>query len=339
VKVVMALLVRDEADILDAHVAYHLNAGVDLIVATDHASRDGSREILESYEREGHVRLIREAGEQTRRSAWMTRMARLAAAEHEADWVLLSDADEFWWPREGSLEEVLAAVPETYGSLHAVIRPFVPVPADGRLFAERMTLRLAPSAPVDGTAAPFRPAAKPALRASPHVVVGPGDRELSGLAGPHFGWSPIELLHFPLRSPEQCAREHPGEQASSLWDRAVVDEVARGRGLADGSLVSDTRLRDALRMLVGETEAREGELRRLVTPRAGSRLVFPRPSLADDAGYAVEAAVLREAMVVGAVRHLDQLERRLSSLESARKAGPLRRRRFSPRPRPRSGTP
>ena len=80
-KLVMTLLVRDEADIVDAQIAFHLAAGVDLVIATDNRSEDGTTEILERYEREGRLRLIREPGDDLRQSEWLTRMARIAATD------------------------------------------------------------------------------------------------------------------------------------------------------------------------------------------------------------------------------------------------------------------
>jgi hypothetical protein len=41
-KIVMTLLVRDEADIVDEHISFHLAAGVDFIVASDNGSSDGT---------------------------------------------------------------------------------------------------------------------------------------------------------------------------------------------------------------------------------------------------------------------------------------------------------
>ena len=102
------------------------------MIATDNASCDGTTEILERYERAGHLRLLREPGDQVRQAEWVTRMARLAATEHDADWVINSDADEFWWPRGGSLKDVLAAVPARYGVVRGCWRHFLPVPTTAR---------------------------------------------------------------------------------------------------------------------------------------------------------------------------------------------------------------
>src|SRR5919106_5144173 len=111
-RLVMTLLARDEADIVDAQIAFHLGAGVDFVVATDNRSEDATTEILERYEREGHLHLIREPGDDLRQSEWVTRMARIAATQFGADWILNTDADEFWWPRNGSFRELFATVPE-----------------------------------------------------------------------------------------------------------------------------------------------------------------------------------------------------------------------------------
>lgn len=59
-KFVMTLRARDEADVIDARIAFHLGAGVDFVVATGHRSEDGTTEILEYYARDGYLHLIRE---------------------------------------------------------------------------------------------------------------------------------------------------------------------------------------------------------------------------------------------------------------------------------------
>jgi hypothetical protein len=338
-KLVVTVLARDEADVIDAQVAFHLNAGADLVIATDNASRDGTTEILESYAREGCLHLIREPAEGLRQGEWVTRMARLAATEFGADWVINTDADEFWWPRGRSLKDVLAAVPDEYGVVNAFWRSFVPRPDDGRFFAERMTTRLAAAAPINDPRSFYRPVTKVAHRADPSVIVGRGNHDLvrsdlDTLAT----WHPLEVLHFPLRSGEQWARKvHlQGEAFTKHIARAgtgyhltsydalqegriedqhgsmVVGDEALERGVADGTLVTDTRLRDVLRSL-----RREGSTaRRFALPsERTAELPFEQPSLADEAAFAAEAAALDEAYVVRVQRRLDNLERRLESLE------------------------
>jgi Glycosyl transferase family 2 len=330
-KLVVTVLARDEADVIDAQVAFHLNAGADLVIATDNNSQDGTTEILRAYEREGCLHLIHEPAEGLRQSEWVTRMARLAATEFAADWVINTDADEFWWPRGESLKEVLAAVPKRYGVVEAFWRTFVPRPDDGEFFAELMTARLAQQAPINDPSSFYRPVTKVAHRADPQVVVGRGNHGLVGSALlPLRTWHPLEVLHFPLRSRAQWQRkvelqgvaftehiERAGtgyhlkgydalqsgrieEQHSSL----VVDDEALTRGLEHGTLAVDTRLRDALRTLRTDTGF-----------AVGRPLAFPPLNLADDATYAAEAAVLGEADVIRVERRIDALEQRLRALE------------------------
>jgi Glycosyl transferase family 2 len=338
-KFVLTVLARDEADVIDAQIAFHLNAGVDFVIATDNASQDGTTEILESYAREGCLHLIREPAEGLRQAEWVTRMARLAATEHGADWVINSDADEFWWPRGGSLKEMLEAVPPRYGIVQGFWRSFVPRPDDDAFFAERMTVRLSQRAPINDPTSVYRPVIKVAHRADPQVTVGRGNHALvDSRLTPLTTWHPLEVLHFPLRSRAQWARkvELQGEAFTKHIERAgtgyhlksydalqsgrideqhsalVVDDDALARGLDDGTLVTDTRLRDVLR----ELRLEDGGPRRFALPtERPPSLTFPPPTLADDAAYAVEAAVLAEADVIRVERRMDALEQRLRGLE------------------------
>jgi glycosyl transferase family 2 len=334
-KLVVTVLARDEADVIDAQVAFHLNAGADLVIATDNNSQDGTLEILRAYEREGCLHLIREPAEGLRQSDWVTRMAQLAATEFGADWVINTDADEFWWPRGGSLKEVLAAVPERFGIVEAFWRSFVPRPDDGQFFAERMTARLSQHAPINDPTSFYRPVTKVAHRADPQIVVGRGNHGLVGSRLlPLRTWHPLEVLHFPLRSGTQWRRkvelqgvaftEHIEREGTGYHLKGydalksgrieeqhaalVIDDETLSRGLADGTLVVDTRLRDALHTL-----RKDGyEPRRFVVGRG---LSFADLTLEDDARYAVEAAVLDEADAVRVERRVDALERRLRAVE------------------------
>ncbi len=322
---VMTLLARDEADIVEQWLAFHLNAGADFVVATDNNSTDGTTDVLERYARDGQLRLIREPGDDLRQNEWVTRMARLAATEHGADWVINSDADEFWWPRGASLARVLDAIPPRYGTVGAFLRTFAPRPDGGGSFAERLTVRFSALAPIQDPASLYKPIRKVIHRGHPEITLTRGNHAVvDSPFDPLRGWFPIEVLHFPLRSRAQC--EHKARLQGNAWkqisrtptayhaqmfealDRGTMDEYYASqvvsdeeveRGVASGRLVVDTRLRDALRQI----ESGSGPL------------VFETPTLVDEATYAVEAAALGEADVVRLQRRLDELEHRLATVE------------------------
>ena len=343
----MTLLVRNEADIVDAQIAYHLNAGVDLVIATDNRSEDGTTEILERYAHAGCLHLLHEDGDDMRQDEWVTRMARLAATEFEADWVIDSDADEFWWPRGGSLKEVLAAIPERYGIVRGCWRHFVPRPDDGEVFYERMTVRLTTPAPPGDMRTIFHAHQKIAHRGDPFVRVERGNHDVDGPGlEPLRAWHPIDVLHFSLRSSAQLERKSRGGWERSpdyvpaphqrllieagvegrldrFLDAFVVSDEALDAGLADGTLVLDTRLRDALRTL----RKPEGGFR---LPDDGTRLPFGPPDLGEAAAHAAEASMLVGVDgIVRAEERTEALEKRLELLEgrALRGVGATRRER------------
>ncbi len=329
-KLVMTLLVRDEADIVDAQIAFHLDAGIDLVVATDNRSQDGTTEILERYAREGHLHLVREPGEDLRQSEWVTRMARFAATELGADWILNADADEFWWARGGDFRELFAAVPRRFGVVRGAWRNFVPRPDDDRLFAERMTARLC--------MASFHPHPlsihfKSAHRAAPDVRIGRGNHEAFGTGLVALrGWYPIEILHFPVRSLAHCMRKYvtqfvalernaekgiPGHMADAyrayregrleeFYAPLVVGERELARRVELGELAIDTRLRDRLAALGF------GDQGDAAAPAS-------QASLTEAAAWAGEYSALQESDL-GLVysRRIDAFERRLSALGGRR---------------------
>ena len=328
----MTLLVRDERDIVEEHLAFHLAAGVDEVIVTDHASTDGTEEILARYESDGRVRVLREPEGPFRQREWVTGMARLAATEHGADWVINGDADEFWWPRGGSLQEVLAAVPRRYGIAQSFVRHFVPVRDDGRPFHERMTL---PAQPDGADQRPCQPVAAVPEGRPPRV---PRDRARRGrarrplrrapaaarlvsdrvppLPSPHAGAGRAEGARLGRRGREVLrlrgraagagdgVPRAPVRGRGERLGRRVLRRRSRSRaedaetGVAAGLLAEDTRVRDAIRVVAD-----------------GGAPTFPRPSTLETAAFAVEAAVLAEADVVRTQRWLDDLERRLAAVE------------------------
>jgi Glycosyl transferase family 2 len=291
-RLVMNLVVRDEEELLATNLDYHLAQGVDFVLVTDHESRDATPEILADYVGRGVARVFREGGEALDQGTWVTRMARLAAVEHEADWVLNNDTDEFWWPLAGTLKDMLALVPERYGQLTVPRRNFIPRPGNGP-FWERMVVREASSQNLIGQE--LEPNA--IHRARPDVVVDHGNHWVSGpgmQAAPRFLL--IEVLHFPARTYEQFERkvEHQGSGYGTLPDRppdvgrdqltvfevhrrgglrdwfdeAMLDKERIEAGLASGELVVDSRLERFMTGLSrGDAPPRESPAQRLAVRR------------------------------------------------------------------------
>lgn len=216
--VALALTTHDDVETADACVSFHLNLGVDLVLAADRGSSDGTAELLQAYAREGALRLL--DGAETR-----ARMAELAAAEG-ADWVLHASGHEFLWPRGADLVELLAAIPPRYKVVRGLVRTFPPLVSDDSL--ERRVLRLTTDAELEDARGSSRPVLRVAHRTVRGVVVDPDAVAPGARLVPLRGWYPIEVLRFPA---DESARDH-------------------------GALVRDSRLHDALGRLRGRAKDR-----------------------------------------------------------------------------------
>jgi Glycosyl transferase family 2 len=276
VKLVMTLLVRDEQDIIGEHLDFHLAQGVDQVIVTDNGSEDATLEILREYEARGEASVIHEPSDDYSQGKWVTRMARMAAADLGADWVINSDADEFWWPRSGTLASTFEGLDDSVGVVVARRTNFVPQPEDDRPFWERMTVRERES--LNPVGKPLPP--KLAHRAHPDVTVVQGNHRVRGPElGGHLDDGSVEILHFPMRSYAQFEnkivkggaayarnRELPEKigrtwrRLYAAWERGELpahyeESVVSDPGRED--LIADTRLRDYLRVLRLRTAATE----------------------------------------------------------------------------------
>lgn len=118
-KLIMTLVVRDEADILETQLRYHRAQGVDFFLVLDHRSLDNTREQLMDYEDKGWLKWFAIDQLQRDQGRWVTALAQRACREYGADWVINNDADEFWWVSQGNLKDYLAAIPAAYRLVYA----------------------------------------------------------------------------------------------------------------------------------------------------------------------------------------------------------------------------
>lgn len=284
VKLVMTLVVRDVEDILEANLEFHFQQGVDFVIVTNHASADRTPAILDRYSKSGRVMVIDEPGGPFQQATWVTRMARLAATDLAADWVVNNDCDEFWCHDELTLKAFLETVPADVGVVTARRVNFLPVPETSEPFYRGMVVRERRSWNVYEGGEALQ--SKVCHRASAHVHVAPGNHRVRGdpALTPMSG-VPLVILHYPFRSYWQF--EHKivmgtealdGSEAApgayGTW-RRLYAEYRKGRlhehyerqlltpeqkaaGLADGSLVEDRRVELVLAPILDTCDVVEG---------------------------------------------------------------------------------
>ena len=283
--------VRNEADIIDLNLRYHLRHGVDRFFIIDNGSTDGTTRHLARFGRDSRIQWTRDEGDWHQADA-LTELAR-TASRAGADWVMSIDADEFWFPSGGtrSLKQALASC--TGDAVQVEVVNFVQDRRHDELrpgLLLSMTYRVArPVGPQEECErlvesreiayVEMQYPAKVIVRARSEVVFAAGAHVVPGVSpeAPHRTGQ-IVCLHAPLRArrildakAEQGYRcEIAGRGSGEAWhvrrwyrlsgqagelDREwTANSQARGMLSIDGrdrALVRDLRLRDAVRPFVG----------------------------------------------------------------------------------------
>ncbi|MCS7051302.1 MAG: hypothetical protein NZL87_06785, partial [Thermomicrobium sp.] len=233
----------------------------------------------------------------------------------------------------GPLKDVLARIPSRFSTVRAFVRNFVPR-SGSDFFAERMTARLVPSdvgVASSYLAHPFRAQDKVIHRANPAVTVSEGNHDAYWEGSIDLrGWWPFEVLHFPVRSAAQAVikwqnwarHRYAGYDellvgtATEYYARIVLDDAAAVRGVEEGWLVLDTRLREALRALRSSRERGREDKRGSTFIVSDSMLDFPAPTLADAAAFAKDITAGSSVdSAVKARKRVEMLEARLGMME------------------------
>jgi hypothetical protein len=229
-KITVVMVVRDEEHVLPVSLRYHRARGVDEILVVDNGSSDGTRGVLRRMaRRDPAVRWSSESGP-FHQGEIFTALARDAAARG-SDWVLPTDADEFWWTK-GSLRAFLMRrlrEPEV-GALRTELVHFVQdrrVEDDSPLALRSMRWRL--DGYVDEPVArplvmsdqlsflSMRYPPKYAIRATAHTTIHAGNHHVEGLSGRAHATNELVIMHAPMRARGQLlARAEVGRRVGEV---------------------------------------------------------------------------------------------------------------------------
>ena len=200
-------------------------------------------------------------------------------------------------------------------------------------------MRMVSHGPWMGVEHTFHPNVKVVHRADPSLEILRGSHDVRTDMAMLRSWYPIELLHYPLRTYAQAEAKYAAWQPvldsgievarhvdsaadamrngsfGSFYERYVLDDELLEKGLRDGWLVVDTRLRDVLRQLAGDPDMPLTNASS-IAPRdpASPPLDFPSFDLAEQAAHADDAMSLADP-TERARQRVDALERRLAALE------------------------
>ncbi len=97
--------VRDEENLIDLNISYHLDLGVDFIFIANHCSKDRTSEILASYKNNPKVVVFDETDPVFDHAKIVNKLLKYANEARNIDWFMFLDADEFLVVKDNSIHD------------------------------------------------------------------------------------------------------------------------------------------------------------------------------------------------------------------------------------------
>lgn len=108
--IAMTLVTRNEADILESFLQFHMKMGISYIVVLDNGSTDETSQILKKYKKIGFVRQIINSNEAYDQIKFVTQLNLILKNFNDVEWVINSDTDEFWYIENSTINEFLSKI-------------------------------------------------------------------------------------------------------------------------------------------------------------------------------------------------------------------------------------
>ena len=271
-RVIMTLLVKNEADKLEQNLLFHHEMGVDGFIVTDNGSSDTTPNILRTYKEKGWILdIIEEPSTGYEQKKWVDRMVMMAIKKHNADWIINADADELWYAPSGSLKTELGQCPKRIMRCQA----YCMMPEEGIPFTQWKQRVVPVNDQTSYDLSPysiFQPQrGKVAHRANGYLHIAMGNHKVAMLPRT-IAQGPIRIYHYSVgtrqvfidkmvqggRELEAHSSKHGGlhwryfyelwkqGRLSDEYDR-VIGITDRERLIAEGHLVEDSTICDYFR--------------------------------------------------------------------------------------------
>ena len=193
----MTLLVRNEQDVIAENILFHHRQGVDAFIVMDNLSSDATVDIVRDLAHSIPIELRHQQDDTYNQTVWVTEMARAAASDHGADWVINNDADEFWMFPDFDAHHYLNSFADDVSGV--VLKRHNAVLIENEVWDGFDAHPCSPSCLSSRLNQLGSPLPKCLHRASTQVTVQQGKHSVSGLPGQTVHRDRARIPHFPYR--------------------------------------------------------------------------------------------------------------------------------------------